>query len=244
MPGLMRALFDQVPDAGAAAGAAGAAGAGSGAGAPNAGQAAKTFTQDELDRIIAERLHRAVPANLDELRSKAAEFDKLQEGQKSELQKAQERAAQAERAGAEALAKAGAALKRAALLAAATAQKAIDPETVAQLLAASGEVTVDGDAVAGADEAVKKLLKEKPFLATPGATTTGGQAGGQAAGAGRRAHGEFGGDQPPSDIGARIRELEAKREAARAAGNTAQMRELKDEIRTLQLQQFGQAPKA
>lgn len=54
----------------------------------------KTFTQDELNKILGERLdrERAKYADFDELKKKAEQFDEIQEQSKSELQKAQERA--------------------------------------------------------------------------------------------------------------------------------------------------------
>ena len=54
----------------------------------------KTFTQEEVNSIIAERLgrDRQKYADYDSLKQKAEEFDKLQEANKSELQKATERA--------------------------------------------------------------------------------------------------------------------------------------------------------
>lgn len=68
-------------------------------------------TQEDLDRIIAERLSRQKEkleaeaaeklAGLDDLKKKADEFDKLQESTKTELQKAQERARAAEQKAAE-----------------------------------------------------------------------------------------------------------------------------------------------
>lgn len=51
---------------------------------------AKTFTQDEVNRIIAERVKRY--ANYEELKQKAEQFDKLEEEGKSELQKALDKA--------------------------------------------------------------------------------------------------------------------------------------------------------
>lgn len=55
-------------------------------------------TQADLDRIIAERLsrERAKYADYDEMKTKAAEFDKATEATKSEIQKAVERAELAE----------------------------------------------------------------------------------------------------------------------------------------------------
>ena len=59
----------------------------------------KTFTQEELDNIITERLgrERQKYADYDSLKQKAAEYDKQQEANKTELQKATERAEKAEK---------------------------------------------------------------------------------------------------------------------------------------------------
>lgn len=56
--------------------------------------AEKTFTQAELDAIVSDRLKRdrAKYADYDSLKEKAAQFDKIEEANKSELQKATERA--------------------------------------------------------------------------------------------------------------------------------------------------------
>lgn len=58
----------------------------------------KTFTQADLDRIVADRLtrERSKFADYDELKSKAGKFDELDEKSKSEVEKAGERAAAAE----------------------------------------------------------------------------------------------------------------------------------------------------
>lgn len=56
-------------------------------------------SQEELDRIITTRIERerAKFADYEDVKAKAAEFDKAQEASKSELQKAADRAAQAEK---------------------------------------------------------------------------------------------------------------------------------------------------
>lgn len=61
-------------------------------------QETRTFTQDDVDRIVAERLSRekAKFADYEALKEKAAKFDKSEEDQKSELQKATEKAAELE----------------------------------------------------------------------------------------------------------------------------------------------------
>ena len=54
----------------------------------------KTFTQDEVNAIVAERLKRdrGERADYDELKAKAAKLDEIEEANKTELQKATERA--------------------------------------------------------------------------------------------------------------------------------------------------------
>ena len=54
----------------------------------------KTFTQDELNKIVQERLYkeRAKYEGFEDMTAKAAKFDEMEEANKTELQKAQERA--------------------------------------------------------------------------------------------------------------------------------------------------------
>lgn len=56
--------------------------------------ATKTFTQEEVNAIVADRLDRERKKyeGFDELKEKATKFDEMAEAQKSELQKATERA--------------------------------------------------------------------------------------------------------------------------------------------------------
>lgn len=57
-------------------------------------QAAQTFTQEDVNRIVADRVarERAKYADYDAIREKAAKFDEAEEASKTELQKATERA--------------------------------------------------------------------------------------------------------------------------------------------------------
>lgn len=59
----------------------------------------KTFTQADVDKIITDRLQRERQkyADYDTLKEKAAQFDSIEEKNKSELQKATERAASLEK---------------------------------------------------------------------------------------------------------------------------------------------------
>ena len=63
--------------------------------APPAGD---TFTQADIDRIVADRVkrERAKYADYDEVKAKAAQFEQLDSAAKSEVEKATERAAAAE----------------------------------------------------------------------------------------------------------------------------------------------------
>lgn len=58
----------------------------------------KTFTQDEVNAIVVKRLaqEKAKYEDYEAIKAKAAEFDKLEEANKSELQKASERVASLE----------------------------------------------------------------------------------------------------------------------------------------------------
>lgn len=58
----------------------------------------KTFTQEELNAIVSDRLARekAKYEGFEELKSKAAKYDELEEANKSEMQKAQEKVASLE----------------------------------------------------------------------------------------------------------------------------------------------------
>lgn len=59
------------------------------------GEQNKSFTQAEVDSIVGERLtrERAKYSDYEDLKTKAAEYDKQQETAKTELQKAQEKSA-------------------------------------------------------------------------------------------------------------------------------------------------------
>lgn len=69
----------------------------------NGGTYTPPASQDDLNRIIAERVsrERAKYADYDDLKAKAGKFDELAEAQKSEIQRATERADAAEREAAE-----------------------------------------------------------------------------------------------------------------------------------------------
>lgn len=53
-------------------------------------------SQDELNRIIGERVKRAKPADYNDLKAKAARLDEIEQANKSEIEKATERVTKAE----------------------------------------------------------------------------------------------------------------------------------------------------
>lgn len=115
---------------------------------PAGGNSGKTFTQEELDAIISERLERDRKAREAEAKQKA-EREKMDAEQRAQAEKkeAEERAAAAE-------ARALAAERRAAL-----AGHVVDPAAAIKLLDPEKHLDRDGNVV------VEKLLKDFPFLA-------------------------------------------------------------------------------
>jgi multidrug efflux pump subunit AcrA (membrane-fusion protein) len=196
-----------------------AAGAAGGTTPPKTLEAPKplSLTQEDLDRIIAERVRRAVPADYEDLKGKAAKYDEAQAASQSELEKAQAKAKRAEEARDAAINAANATLVRAEVLTEASAQGAIDAETVVALLAGSGAITVVDGKVTGVREAVKALLKEKPFLLKSPTPSASGD--------------EFGGNDPKTKAG-KIAELEAK---ARSSTTSTERAAFLKEARALKL---------
>lgn len=154
--------------------------------APAAGDPAKapetpklTMTQEELDRIIADRLARAKPKDYDDLVALRDKVTADANAKKDELTLAKEAQATAEAAAKTATERANATLRRAAIIAEAATQNAVDADMVATLLTGDGTITVEEDGtVKGVKQAVKKLLEEKKFLAKGAASTSGGEFGG------------------------------------------------------------------
>lgn len=107
--------------------------------------------QEELDSIIEKRLarERAKFADYDDVKAKAAEFDKAQEASKTELQKAVERAQQAENSLAE--------LRLEADRNAVALDKGLTPTQAKRLVGTTRE-----ELAADADELLKDLGDQKP----------------------------------------------------------------------------------
>jgi hypothetical protein len=167
--------------AGEGEGGEGGSGAGD-AGKPAGDGAPKTFTQEQIDKIVKDRLERQRQqfAGFDDLKKKAEDWDKLQEEQKSELEKASDRATKAEEERDRALQTGNERLLRGEVKAAAAKAGFIDPDDAFALLDRT-DVKIDDDGnVAGIDEALKALAEAKPHLVTD--TRAGGSADGGARG--------------------------------------------------------------
>lgn len=153
------------------------------------------FTQEELDRIIADRVRRARPDDYDDLLKLKSERDAEAEAKKTELEKERDARKAAEKSAKELSSKANTRLVRAEILSEAVAQNAADSDIVIALLAGSKDITVDEEGnVLGVKTAVEALLKNKPVLVKGKGTPS-------------ASGGEFGGDDPKTKL-AKIADLE------------------------------------
>lgn len=133
---------------------------------------AKTFSEDDVNRIVQERLVRqkAQYVDYDDLKEKASKFDEFQKEQMSELEKATERAEGLERDLAAAEAAKQDSLLRAAVISEAAKRNVIDPDAALALVDRSLlEYGEDGSPTNIAD-AMESLLEAKPYLVGGGPT--------------------------------------------------------------------------
>lgn len=149
-------------------------------------QGDRTFSQADVDRIVQDRVARVKsepPKDYDDLRAKAAKLEELEQANQSELEKAQARAEKAEQERQTAIERANARLIEAAVLAQATALKAIKPEHMHRLIDTDTVTVADDGQVTGVEEAVKGFLEANPeyvgkTAAPPGAADQGARNGG------------------------------------------------------------------
>lgn len=141
------------------------------AGAESAG---KTFSQEELDRIVEQRLARtkAQFKDYDDLKKAAERLSELESQNQSEFEKLRTKAERAQQAAQEAadrerhaIERANSTLIRAAVVSEASRQNAVDPDAVYRLLDPSKLTIGDGDQVDGVSDAVAALLDERSYLA-------------------------------------------------------------------------------
>ncbi|MEU8196345.1 hypothetical protein AB0C10_21415 [Microbispora amethystogenes] len=174
---------------------------GDGGQAGDGGDEGKTFTQADLDRVVAERLarERSKFADYKDLKAKASQFDELTASQQTETEKAVAKAREEAKAEALAEVRRDRVLDKIEVLA---AGRFADPEDAKLRLAARLDEFVGDDGqtdTKAVEGALSKLLTEKPHLAAGGSRRfEGGGDGGPRGG------------KPAPSLDEQIREAEAK----------------------------------
>lgn len=159
---------------GGGTGAGAGDGGGQGSGTQNAVDEPKSYTQAELDRMFQDRVarERQKYADYDDLKAKAGEFDKLQDAQKTELEREREARAKAERDLIETRTQAQETRVRSAIVAEA-ARRQMDPDVATAMLDRSLlEFDQDGSPT-NIVSAMDSLLEAKPQLAGGGSGGSG-----------------------------------------------------------------------
>ncbi len=154
---------------------------------PTAGgepQGTKTFTQDELNAIISERLtkERGKYVDYDALKTKAAEFDKVQQAQLSETEKLRAQLAAETAKRTEADTRRVQSLMQVAVMTKAAALGFQNPEDAWLLIDTAALKVEDDGKVSGVDEALAGLVKARAYLvkAVAAPNLNSGAGGGQA----------------------------------------------------------------
>ena len=122
--------------------------------------------QDQVDRIVQERLNRERQkfADYDDLKQKATRFDEMEAASLSDLEKANSRADAAEKSAADATALAKETNVRSAVISAAVKAGAVNADAVFKLIERDAVTVGDDGSVTGAEEAVAALLESDPYL--------------------------------------------------------------------------------
>jgi len=145
----------------------------------NAGGAEKkTFSQDEVNRMIKARAEREIQAllrakglaGMDELEALVQAKNAAKEAEMSELQKAQERAAQLEKQLADAAEKQKALMTQSDITAKAAKLGIIDPDAAYRLLDTSKLEYDEAGQPTNSEALLTALLKDKPYLAGSGSS--------------------------------------------------------------------------
>lgn len=137
----------------------------------------RTFTQDDVDRIVKDRVARVKatpPDDYEELKSAKEELDRIKAENQTELERAQSRAAELERQAADAIADRQDALLRSAVVAEAARKNVVDPDAAVALIDRASLEFADDGSPTNIASAMDELLKAKPYL------VGGGRSGGSA----------------------------------------------------------------
>jgi len=131
---------------------------------------AKTFTQDEVNRLIDDRLRREREkvgkkySDYDDLKTKAAEWQKLEDAKKSEIERMTAKLAEEQSKRAELEARVTQQALQAAVVAQAQKMGFVNPIHAWALIDANLLEIDDSGKVLGAEEALKALAKEYDYL--------------------------------------------------------------------------------
>jgi len=130
------------------------------------GDAARTFSQADVDRIVKDRLARQKGqfADYDDLKLKASKLDEIEAQNQTELEKAQKRAAELEQKATEAAARAQEALLRSAVVSEAARKNVVDPDAALALLDRSKIEFDDSGTPTNLAAEMDALLQAKPYL--------------------------------------------------------------------------------
>lgn len=144
----------------------------------------KTFTQEDLDRIVSDRVARATKqfGDYEDLKAAKAELDKLQAASKTELERATDRAAESERRSLQLETALADAQLKSTVLSAAARKGLVDPDAAFRLLDRSQIVFDKAGDPTNLDTVLDDLLRAKPYLS--GKPGNGSGEGGPRGGAG------------------------------------------------------------
>jgi len=126
----------------------------------------RSFTQDELDKIVQDRVarERKKYEGFDDYKAAAGRLAEFEAANQTELEKAQKRAADAEQKAAETAATARQIALEAAIVTEAAKKNVVDPDAVVAMINRQALEFDDNGKPTNVAEAMDSLLKAKPYL--------------------------------------------------------------------------------
>ena len=133
---------------------------------PTESPADKTFTQDEVNRMMgqARRDARSQFSDYSELKSRAAKADELEQANLTEAERLEVRVTDAEKRATDAQEQVSSAMIASEVKVRATQMGIVDPDAAFLLLNKKNVAYNVTDGVSGVDDALAQLLEDKPYL--------------------------------------------------------------------------------
>jgi FKBP-type peptidyl-prolyl cis-trans isomerase (trigger factor) len=133
---------------------------------PAESPADKTFTQDEVNRMMgqARRDARSQFSDYSELKSRAAKADELEQANLTEAERLEVRVSDAEKRATDAQEQVSSAMIASEVKVRATQMGIVDPDAAFLLLNKKNVAYNVADGVSGVDDALAQLLEDKPYL--------------------------------------------------------------------------------